>query len=185
MATAHHLTRSLEIQGATGINSAAVNGTWDPTGELSCGKPVYVKRGDGGNCIHFWSSTNDWIVSSTENKGKNGAGYAWLEHSGRLETSSRNWRIYDGTERVKQRDVLVQVTNSFVTVTFEGMRIETEYGNKSVLFETCEDADFCSMVRCKQGGWWMTRVCMFHMRSPGGGGLNVRSLIYGTGSSRH
>jgi len=165
MTTAHHLSRSLHIRGATGVNSAVVSGTWDPTGELSCGKPVYVKRGDGGKCIHFWSRTSDngsWVVTDTECKGKNDNGWAWLKHLGRLEAASSmsNWTMTDGTDIVAQPDMRVE-TDSVVTVTVEGIRIETEHGHKSFHFETCEDADFSRMVRCKEEGQWMTCVCMW------------------------
>jgi hypothetical protein len=162
MTTAHHLPRSLHIRGATGVNSAIVNGTWDPTGELSCGQPVYVKRGDDGKCIHYWGDNGKWTVTVIDWKGQNGRGWAFLQHSGRLEAASSmsNWEVYDGKDIVAQPDVRVE-TDSIVTVTVEGIRIETQHGHKSFHFETCEDADFSSMVRCKEEGQWMTCVCMW------------------------
>jgi hypothetical protein len=174
-----HLPRSLHIRGATGNNSAVVNGTWDPTDERSRGKPVYVKRGDCGKCIHFYSRTScsgSWVVTATECKGENDDGWAWLhQHFGPLEAASSksNWMVTDGTHQVEQPDVRVE-TDSIVTVTVEGIQIETEHGRKSFHFETCEDANFSRMVRCcKEEGQWMTCVDMWE----GGGGLNVRVLF--------
>ena len=80
----HVESAPVHIRGVTGNGSSYVNGIFDPTEELSCGQPVYVKRGDGSKCIHFWSATGQWIVAPTENKGKNDTGWAALKHSGRL-----------------------------------------------------------------------------------------------------
>jgi hypothetical protein len=111
----HVESAPLHIRGAAGVNSSDVNGIFDPTDELSCGQPVYVKRGDSRYCIHFWSAEGAWIVSSTEDKSKkNGEGYAFLKHSGRLEAASSmsNWEVYDGKAFVTQPDVRVHVESA-------------------------------------------------------------------------
>ncbi len=111
MAAAHQSTLSLHIRGVTGHVSDEVNGIWDPTDELSCGQPVYVKRGDGGKWIHFWSATSTWTVAPTANKGKDGLGWAFLKHSGRLEAASSmsDWQLSDGKGLVAQPGVRVHV----------------------------------------------------------------------------
>ncbi len=108
--SSHHL-RPLHIRGVTGYNSSVVNGIWDPTDELSCGQPVYVKRGNGNKWIHFWSATGKWIVADTEDKGKNNTGFAMLKHSGRLEAASSmsDWEVYDGKAFVRRPEVRVHV----------------------------------------------------------------------------
>ncbi len=107
----HVESAPLHIRGVTGVNSAIVNGIFDPTEELSCGQPVYVKRGDGGKCIHFWSADGDWIVTDIASKGKDGTGWASLKHSGRLEAASvmSDWRVNDGKTFVTQPGVRLHV----------------------------------------------------------------------------
>jgi hypothetical protein len=114
----HVESAPVHIRGAKGPSSAEVNGIFDPTEELSCGQPVYVKRGDGIKCMHFWSATVQWIVTPTENKGKNGNGWAFLKHSGRLEAASlmSDWKVYDGKAFVTQADVRVHVESAPVHI---------------------------------------------------------------------
>ena len=101
----------LHMRGVTGYCSAEVNGIYDPTDELSCGQPVYVKRGDSDKCIRFWTASGNWLVSPVSNKGKDGNGWAYLKHSGRLEAASSmsDWQVYDGKVFLAQADVRVHV----------------------------------------------------------------------------
>ena len=79
----HVESAPVHIRGATGNSSSIVNGIFDPTEELSCGQPVYVKRGDGSKCIHFWSVTGQWIVAEM------GVGF-WPSNS-IFTTVSKEW----------------------------------------------------------------------------------------------
>ena len=102
------------MRGVTGCCSAEVNGIYDPTDELSCGQPVYVKRGDSGKCIRFWTASGQWLVSLVSDKGKNSSAWASLKHSGRLEAASSmsDWQVTDGKVFSAQADVRVHVESA-------------------------------------------------------------------------
>lgn len=76
----HVESNHVVISGATDalIGHMLVNGVYDRTGELSGGWPLFRKRGDGDTdmWIHYWPATNTWIVTNTESKGKDDAGWA-------------------------------------------------------------------------------------------------------------
>ena len=63
---------SFSISGATGKNSAQVNGTFEPTDEVQNGLPVYKKKGSDGS---LWveavkgASGWRWYLKTTANKG--------------------------------------------------------------------------------------------------------------------
>jgi hypothetical protein len=141
---------SLHIRGATGYFSPSVNGIFDPTEELSCGQPVYVKRGDGGRCIHFCSATGRWIVTDTDSKGKHGTGLAFLKHSGRLEAASSmsTWRMDDGESVFTQPDVRMDVESGHLHI-----RGATGYQSASVngIFDPTEELSCGQPVYVKRG----------------------------------
>jgi hypothetical protein len=53
-----------------------VNGVYDRTGELSGGQPVSRKQGRSETWIHYWPTSNEWIVANTESKGNDDRGWA-------------------------------------------------------------------------------------------------------------
>lgn len=66
----------VEISGAT--DTLIVNGMYNRTEELSGGQPVFRKLGVGVSetWIHYWPTSNEWIVTGTESIGKDDSGWA-------------------------------------------------------------------------------------------------------------
>jgi hypothetical protein len=85
----------VHISGATGPFDKNINGIFDQVDEMSCGQAVYFKRNDADTCIHFWKDSAAWIIAKTENKGKSSTGFAYVKHSGSLESASslNTWRV--------------------------------------------------------------------------------------------
>ena len=82
------------IRGATGVYSAAINGTYDITREISGGYAVYSKRGDGSMCIEHYAG--QWQVKAVSDKGKY-ACFAYVTGGCALEAcTSRVWKVSNG-----------------------------------------------------------------------------------------
>jgi hypothetical protein len=98
------------ISGASGPCASKVNGIFDVTEELSCGRCVCIKRDDPDVCLHFWEPSGQWLVASTDNKGKNSASWAYLKHAGELDSASsmNSWSIASHGKFANQPDVRVE-----------------------------------------------------------------------------
>jgi len=83
------------ISGATGINSAGINGLFDPTQEKGLdGRVLYAKRGDKSVCMEHFGGM--WQVEHVSNKGTDNC-YAWVAGGcGAEACTSRQWMVWDG-----------------------------------------------------------------------------------------
>jgi hypothetical protein len=83
----------VHIGGATGSNAANINGIYDPTSELSCGRRVY-KRRDADIWIELFGGK--WQVKPASGKGKDNC-WAFFAASRALEQCvGSTWQVYDG-----------------------------------------------------------------------------------------
>ena len=64
---------AVSITGATGTEADKINGTYNPTDELSGEMPVYVKVGSSNMWLEYHAATKQWMVKPTSDKGKNSA----------------------------------------------------------------------------------------------------------------
>lgn len=109
---------SVMIAGATEAMKGhmQVNGVFDPTGELSGGRPVYRKRGNGEVFIHFWLETKKWIVAKASSVGKDRIGWAFMCFDGTLEAcAGLPWKMTfkDSEKPVEQPGVILRLESSF------------------------------------------------------------------------
>jgi hypothetical protein len=82
------------ISGATGLNSAAVNGPFDRTSETSGGYAVYSKRGDASVCIEHRGGL--WQVKDVSHKDTTVV-WAYVASDCALQDcASRVWKVLDG-----------------------------------------------------------------------------------------
>ena len=110
---------SIRISGAIGSNAVAVNGTYDPTEELSSGGCcIYQKRGDDDVWLELHSGK--WIVKPTTSKGR-GVGWASIACDGPKapEKCGGTWSVCDGSGWIDQASIRVEVVPCLVS----GLRV--------------------------------------------------------------
>jgi hypothetical protein len=91
------------ISCATGPCAAAINGSYDRTGEISGGYTVYSKRGDPSMCIEHGGG--QWEVKPVSSKGE-AACVAYVAGGSALEDcTSRVWKVWNGKEFNDQSSV--------------------------------------------------------------------------------
>ena len=61
-------SKIVQLQGATGVNAAKVNGWYEPTTELSNNVSVYRKIGNGDKWVEYVDGC--WNVKTTKDRGK-------------------------------------------------------------------------------------------------------------------
>jgi hypothetical protein len=92
----------VHIGGATGSNAANINGIYDPTSELCCGRHVY-KRRDADIWIELFEGK--WQVKPASGKGKDN-GWAFFAAGRALEEcGGSTWQIFDGKVWARQASV--------------------------------------------------------------------------------
>ena len=98
------------ISGATGVHSAAINGTYDRTREIRGGYAVYSKRGDGSMCIEHHAG--HWQVKAVSDKGKY-ASFAYVTGGCALEAcTSRVWEVCNGNTTFEDQPSVKAVTGA-------------------------------------------------------------------------
>jgi len=98
------------ISGATGENSALVNGVYDVTDEVSGGIPVYKKR-EAEQWLEYHVSRSMWMSRSTETKGQTNvtchASVACAIGVLPDKAPTGTWQVYDGAAWRTQASVMV------------------------------------------------------------------------------
>ncbi len=102
--------RPIVLRGATGPNSALVNGTYVLTAERLNGKPVYAKKGDADRWL-FFATDKRWFASDTVSKeGNKTVGSAYTEPGLAHPATAKTWQVWDGSKTAAQPvDVSIMV----------------------------------------------------------------------------
>ena len=105
----------IRISGATGSNAVSVNGTYDPTEEISTGGCyIYQKRGDSGKCLELHAGR--WMVKPTTSKGRHeGCASIVCDDPKAPEKCGGTWRVLDGSDWIDQASVRAEIVPLLVS----------------------------------------------------------------------
>lgn len=105
----------MTLSGATGSNSASVNGIYVLAEERLNGKPVYVKRGDVDRWL-LYTTEKKWAVSSSLDAGSKASYYAYSEVGVAHPASAKSWHMktgnYTSTFEPQRLELTIMVSRS-------------------------------------------------------------------------
>lgn len=132
---------SVHLRGAVGPHAQSINGIFDPTEELSGGRPVYQRRGGRHQWIEYHASTQRWIVKSTSQRGTDNG---WASVA--TENESFDLQIGRRYRHPREReDSILKGANGEI-------QTRTERGSDT---EIAEDTGDCCVGSGRDGRWSM------------------------------
>ena len=144
------LLYSVLVSGATGPNSATINGVYRPVeGEASGGRPVYKKDG-ADTWIEYWTANERWQVKPGENRGKNNA--CWMDsiknaiEAGVVQEVTGGWKVSDNSVLKDQAGVRVVRDAAVVRGMGDGLLATAQPVDQDCVETACLFVEVCIRI---------------------------------------